>query len=359
MTMGPGFMGQAGTRVQGKADKKITEYITQAFVGACSANVFVGCAIALWAVSGWMSTPLVFGFLGMIYVVLYWMIAKPRRYWVKPVLSLAWIVIVAVGGIASHALWDWLFNPAAWEGIDLLLSVFVFPRWAWAVALVLYGAIAIKWGIKRTWWIPLFALVGGAAIGFSKWDAFLPILQRGRYLAIPFVPAFAFFAVVLSMALMRELLWPNLEWTLKPIQLSELREIGLIGLWFPRLVTKWIASGWKPTVRKVVELRDHDGDHTIRYAEYEETDEVLDFYGLLATGADFTNRTGEDAAGLTRKQYEQQRTIFERHGWVQWKDPENRNLGLVLTGRGERKVRELAGLSPSPTPGETVGESAE
>jgi hypothetical protein len=235
-----------------------------------------------------------------------------------------------------------------WQLIGEQLAVTLnLPWWVYPIA----GVVLLVILIKGNWKAALITLALAVAVGtiaLSDGDDWAAAWGYLRFLVVPYAWPLIGAALLLALVMCKEMLFPSLEWTLEPVRLEELREVGLIGLWAPGLAGKSVESPPPEPQRTVrAEHSDDTGNGvTERYADLPDSRRARDFYKLIHKGASFTLDTA-NRCKLGRKTYEDKiRQKFLERGWLEWKDEEHHDQGLELTQAGREMVGELALYDP-------------
>jgi len=247
-----GWGSQPGTRLQGKTEQKSGRYIVQSVVLALALDAVVFVILAAWVLAGPNVTLAVFAVGGVVASYRYLRKHTVNGQVYVPALAKvigAWIVGGGILTALSVSAFRWLFQRELYAApTRALLASFAYPWWAWALALCVSLYLAVRLGLKRTWFVAPAALIGYGLWAFDDWAMFRPMLHRLRYLAIPFAPPWVVAASVLAYVMMREQLFPNLEWTMQPLSLEEIREVGHRGLLWLR---RFGVAAQAPEIREV------------------------------------------------------------------------------------------------------------
>jgi len=358
MSYGPRpFMEPSGTKVRNtQTDKsQYTTYVIQALIFAIAGDavillmslfvlavgwigLFVGAAIAVFVLSkkGARAIATVYTSLGNGYAE------------VNAVKRLRWgIVIATVGTFAFFAAgwWEWLIARDEMlllilETITPLLNPFSLPPlytylsliglWFFAAlkkkGIITFGGIL---GILITWTVTSIKYTVNFAI----------IWSRVRYVGATMLAPPAAAGIILCYAMFKEMVAPNLNFILDPIEWSQfVQSGGLIGLIFPRYV-EWKRQLADRHVRVAVE--DENGND--KRIDFLDTPEMHNFARAVLKGAEFTEDTAHHWLGYGRKRWEKFRNEFLSRGWAAWKNEDHHQDGILLLGGGRTA---LAGCLP-------------
>ena len=251
---------------------------------------------------------------------------------------------VLIGAICGRSIWDWI---TAYGAVGQLwgytVMSFVFPWYVYAGA----AGLLLVFGIRRQWKAGLAVLscaatawgvyrMGTSVHVASAWSA---IIARARYVAIPFlIPPLIGCALVMA-STAKNILFPYLNFNLKAIGFDEAREVGLAGLWFPKLL-----GG--PTKEPVpdrlirVEVQENEGRKRT-YANLTGSPAFVEFCKALNGSAPFSLREARKC-GMSRREFEKVRDIFFARGWARWSNVKSKRQSVELLIAGQHIVENIA-----------------
>jgi len=342
------FGTQPGTRVAATLDitSQLTTYVLQAIVGAVAVDVALGLLMCSWFIVGWAAIGLVFGASGFLVTIVIFSFSKTRSDVVRFILGNLWLVGFIVGAIIGYR-----WHTAITIGVRLIRVELAILTVVSIVALIL------AWALPKGGKAIVIILWLGIAAGVVMWNPkpWIAAWESLKWLVLPYLWPFAGFAVLLALVLAKEMMFPNLEWTLREISLEELREIGLFGLWLPHFL-----GGPKeppPVAERVVqvvaervvqvEITTENGK---KYATLPDTDEARNFYRAVKRGEPFSERTASKY-GVTRSVFNGViREVFLNREWACWKDERHPKQGLDLLPEGWETIEHivLTGTTPNP-----------
>jgi hypothetical protein len=348
MTVGSN-LGAPGTRVT-KSLGPVSElllYVWQAIIGALALDTALALVMCSWLIIGWLAIPLLFGAACFLITVVVLTFSEISGDKLRLVVGNLWLF-----GLLSGGIFGWRWHGAISAGLhavaEQLWSVFELPWYIYVIAGVVLFLLAL-----RSWKAALVALFG-AWIGYVLFATdsrtWALAWHSLKWLLLPYLWPFIGFAVLLAFVMAKEMLWPSLEWTFKPVSLTELREVGLFGLWMPKLL-----GGPEPPPEQQVEqvirvdVRDENGDHKIDLIPG--GDEARAFYAAVHGGESFSERTAR-VCTLSRKKWENAiRDVFIERGWACWVNDDYPQQGVELLRDGWLAIEHivLAGTTPSPT----------
>jgi len=343
-----GGLGQPGTRITRQLSpvSELLLYVWQAIIGAIALDVALALVMCSWLIVGWFAIPLVFAvamfFVTIVLFTFFHVEGDKARF----IVGNLWAIGLGIG----------IFLGMRWHdsvvgGMSAIAKqvgvIFALPWWVYALVGFVLVLIASK-----SWKASIVALLG-AAIGYiamvsspriwlTAWDAL-------KWLLLPYLWPFIGFAVLLAIVMTKELLFPSLEWTFKPVSLEELREVGLFGLWMPNLL-----GGPKeapPVAERIVKV-ETTTEKGKKFTTLPDTDEAREFYRALKRGEPFTERTAAKY-GVVRSMFRKAiRDVFLDRGWACWKDDRYPQQGLDLLPEGWQQVEHIVmgdTTIPSPT----------
>lgn len=341
-TMGSG-LGQPGTRItrQLGPDSEIWLYVWQAITGAVALDIVLTLALFSYAIVGWWSLVLFLSMAGLLVGLIVLIFGRPEWGLVRFLFGNLW----AIGGVIG------LFVGRRWyatlsSGMRLIgqqVAVLAeLPWWAWSVfgLAVLVVTIRINWkvGLTLSLSVPLTIV-----IIFSDGEKWAIVWHAIKWLLVPYFWPFIGFGLLLALVMAKEMLFPSLEWTFEPVSLEELREVGLIGLWMPRLFGQSEENEPEPPepIVRAEHRDDSNGRAKERYARLPASSRARDFYQAIHAGQSFTLETARKCK-VGRRTYENRiRDVFLARGWLKWRDELHHDQGLELTPAGEDMIGEL------------------
>ena len=347
MAFGSG-LGAPGTKISARLDidSQLYTYIRQAFTGAMAINLVIALLMVSWVIIGWGAIPLVcfvacFGITLILFRYLRNMGDKARL-----ILGNLWMIGIVGGSIAGLK-----WGKALTGGMRLIAKevgvIFFLPWWAYAIA----GAVAIVIAIK-SWKAALVALFG-AAVGYiwitTDPRAWVSAWHPLKWLLLPYLWPFIGFALLLAVVMSKEMLFPNLEWTLDPVSFEEMREVGLFGLWLPRLL-----GGPReplPVAERIVKI-EATGKHDKKFATLPDTDAARNFYRAVKRGESFSIRTARKNH-VGREMFNKYiRDVFRDRSWADWRNEDNPEQGIELNDDGWEAIEGLVLTGAPPMKGE-------
>lgn len=259
-------------------------------------------------------------------------------------LKLAFIASVVVGFVAGRWVWNWITASGALTRLFLDVGRgFFFPWYVWACAALMLVVFIAKGKTKAGLsillvagiaWIVLY--VGSSDEITQSWHIFV---SRARYIAVPFVIPWALGSAMLMFVATKNQFFPYLDYTFKPLSIQEARELGMIGLLFPKLFG---GMPKEPTPDRLikVEVSERNG-LTRKYADLPASQEFTEFCKGVTRGDSFALRTAR-GYGLSRSDFEHIRDIFLDRGWASWINPRAKAQGLDLLVSGKKVLREIS-----------------
>lgn len=346
-----GGLGQAGTRITRQLGEgsELWLHVKQAIVGAIAADVFLFVLIlnVLWI--GWWTVPLlacVFGAMvgisGLVFA--YWMrLILPR--WLEFILGGLWAIMAALG--IGAGFFGRLRIDSALKALGRQVwSLFDLEPWWYVIGgilLVAFAAVVRKW--KPMVAFGLIEVVAGLVLAVDL-SACARIWSTLKWLLIPFTWPFGGMALVLVPVMIREMLWPNAEFTLQPVNLEDLGPGGLWSFYLPRMLKE--APEPAPQLpERIVKMEFTEGN-TIKRPDFPDSIEARAFYRAVSRGEPFAWSSTAASCDVIRSEFEDLiRDQFIDLRWADWKDDQRHNLGVDLNAKGRAAIRGLA--SPSPT----------
>jgi len=282
-----------------------------------------------WFIVGWAAIGLVFGASGFLITIVIFSFSKTRSDVMRFILGNLWLVGFVAGGIIGYR-----WHSAIILGVH---SVRVELSILAGVSMV---ALVLVWALPKGGKAIVIVLWLGIAAGVVMWNPkpWTVAWASLKWLVLPYLWPFAGFAVLLALVLAKEMMFPNLEWTLNPVSLEELREIGLFGLWMPNL----LGGPKEPPlpVERVVKIEMTNGNSQKR-ATLPDTDQARAFYRAVKRGESFSERTASKY-GVPRSIFNNYiRDVFRAREWADWKDEKNPKQGLELFPEGWTQIEHL------------------
>lgn len=348
---------QPGTRITGSLDESssIWTYVKQACVGALAIDLVLAC-VMIWALlMGWLSVPFVFVIVGFL---VGWTIVKlvrldrndpDRRLAIACIMGTCLFLPFVVGLGWGQQIWRWLLLGSVREVIGQAVQAATLPWWTWLIELVLWFLSAWKRRGKLVGSVLVLGTLGYIGYSFEGWGLLPHIWSRARWALIPFLWPVIGFALFLAIVMVKEMCFPNLEWTLRPVSLEEVREIGLAGLWFP-YVLGGPAPEPLPDRYVKVEVAENGGKSS-RIGLLPDSAEARAFYAAVYHGEPFALRTARKYS-VSRKTFEDRiRDVFFDREWAEWIDPEHHEQGIDVFPVGMLALEHLsmAGSPPYPS----------
>jgi len=343
---GNGGLGAAGTKVIKSLGptEEIWTYVWQSVVGSVAIDValtlvLVGCLIA-----GWWAFSIFLGLVGFLISVIVLTFWWPEKLLWQIVFGNAWALAFFIGlGVG----YKW--RAMLLTGLRLVWKqIAVIGSFEWPVYVAAAAVLVLAWA--KVGWKVMVAIGAIAAVAcvvlFSDGREWAAAWDNLKYLLIPYSWPVIGFALLLGLVMAKEMLFPSLEWTFDPVKLEELREVGLIGLWLPRLFggSKENEPEQEPELPVVrAEHRDDTGNGVKeRYARLPSDGRSRDFYKAIHAGKPFTISTARQCK-VGRRTFENRiRKVFLERGWLHWKDEQHHDQGLELTKAGSEMIGELA-----------------
>ena len=336
MAFGSG-LGAPGTKVTAKLDidSQLYTYVRQAFTGAMAINLVIALLMCSWAIIGWGAIPLV-GFVACFGITLIlFRYLRIESGAARLILGNLWMIGI-IGGAVAGIKWGKALN----EGMRLIAKeigvIFYLPWWAYAII----GAILIVIAL-RSWIAAILALIG-AAVGYiwmtTDPRAWAMAWKPLKWQLLPYLWPFIGFALLLALVMAKEMLFPNLEWTFKPVTLEELREVGLFGLWMPKLLGG--PRDPPPVAERIVKV-EATSEHGKKYATLPDTDSARDFYQAVKRGESFSLRTARKYQVGRKAFNESIRDVFLDRGWGDWRNDEHPEQGIELNEEGWEAIEHI------------------
>lgn len=358
--MGDNF-GAAGTRVTKRLglDDEVLAYVIQAVIGAGALDLVLALTLLSYVIIGWWSVVVFLSLVGFLVGVIVLVFGRPQQTWARILFGNLWAIGAAVPflpvfrGGAFVALRGQLWYATIGKGAQAIIAqvgaVFDLPWWAYA-ALGAALFVIVIWGHWRAAVAVAVALFVVGLVLLTDGDGWLLAWDSLKGLLIPFSWPVMGFALLLALVMGKEMLFPSLEWTFKPVSLEELREVGLIGLWIPGVIGKNEPEEPLPDRTVRVEMHGNGASgrgHQERYAFLNDSDEARQFYAAVKRGESFALRTARKY-GLSRSSFESLREAFRDRGWADWKDDGHHEQGLELFDEGNRVIEQIAMVGTTP-----------
>lgn len=345
-----GGLGQPGTRItrQLGPDDEVWLYVWQAATGAAALDLVLTMLLLSYTVIGWWSLVVFLSGIGLLIGLIMLVFGRPQSDAVRFVLGNLWLLGGVIGLLVGRQWYAVLASGAQLIGrqFDVLAEL---PLWAWGVFGLGLLVVAAKVHWKAALALGVIAPLG-AVIAFSDGAKWILAWNALKWLLVPYSWPVIGFALLLALVMAKEMLFPSLEWTFQPVSLEELREVGLIGLWMPRLFGQAEENEPEPEepVVRAEHRDDSNGKAKERYARLPIGERARAFYQAIHAGQPFTLETARKVR-LGRRTYEHRiRDVFLARGWLKWKDDQHHDQGLELTPSGEDMVGELVLNDPHP-----------
>lgn len=350
-----GGYGQPGTRLTGILDLKtdLLAHILKPLVLVIALDVALFCIMLVgWLANHWLFVPLTLASFGLLVAWFLLVFGRPQDEWVRRIIGNLWILGLLAGVLLAApfmpwSMWHWLNSGAMARIADKVRAAWALPPWVWFVAIGIWAIGAIRKVGKVIFGVLIASAVAWIGIRFDDWHLFATAWTRLRYLLIPYLWPVIGAMILLAWVMVQQELYPNLEWTLKPLSLEELREIGLMGLLAPR----WFSQPSEaPVPERHVEI-EFQTDKGRKFATLPDTPEAREFYRAIKRGETFALRTARKY-GVSRLVFNSQiRDVFVERGWAEWKDDRHPQQGIDLLESGWQVIEHLvlADTTPHPT----------
>jgi len=342
---------QTGTRITAKIDEKssIWTYVKQACIGAAAIDLALACLMTIALLMGWWSVPVVFVLTGLLIAWTVVRLVRPESMGVKVIVgNLAGFGLI-LGVLLGRRIWHWLLLGSVRDIVAQAGAAIALPWWAWLIEAVLWFVSAWKKRGKLVGGVLAIGTLGYAGYQFEGWVLLSLIWSRLRWALIPFLWPVIGFALFLAIVMFKEMALPNWEWTMRPVSLEEVREIGLVGLWFPHLFGGPPPDPMPDRHVKVEVLE--NGGKTSKIGLLPDTFAARAFYAAVHRGEPFTSRTARKY-GVSLVVFNKRiRDVFFDRGWAEWEDEEHHEQGINVFPNGMQTIEHLAltGTTPSPT----------
>jgi len=308
-----------------------------------------------WLANHWIFVPLTLSSFSLLVAWFLLAFGRPQGEWTRRIIGNMWMLGALAGVLLAApfmpwSMWRWLNSGALAKIADSIKAAWGLPPWAWFVAIGFWAIGAIRKIGKVILGIIVSSAVVWIGARFDGWSLFATAWSRLRYLLIPYLWPVVGAMVLLAWVMIQQELFPNLEWTMKPLSLEELREVGLTGLLAPRwfsqppeapLPERHVEIEWKTEKgRKFVTLPDHL--------------EAREFYRAVKRHESFSLRTARKY-GVSRKVFNEQiRDVFLDRDWAEWHDDRHPQQGIDLLDEGWQVIEHLvlADTTPYPTGGD-------
>ena len=326
-----------GTRITKRQDEKseLWIYVKQAVMGAVAVDVMVFFILLLLLAVGWPS-------LALLAVGLVWLIKIITRAAIQDVAARkrmfrALVISIVVSFlIFAPYWWDWLIGRSEiLNVIGMAIAPLFLPYWAYVGLLVFWfvGALKKHGKLVAGFIIAMLLLYAVYAAGFGDVD-WAPIAKRIRFVLPLFLLSPILFSGVLGVVMLKEMLLPNLDYTLAPIEYPEYVEAGgVLGLIVPKIKNLWPSK--VPRVR--LEDMSNNG-HTEQYYYLPNDEQAKEFYRSVLGGALFSYQT----ARMKRERFN--KIIKEPaldHGLIELENPESPTSRSLLTEKGRLRLQAI------------------
>ena len=335
-----------GTRITKRQDEKseLWIYVKQAVMGAVAVDVMVFFILLLLLAVGWPS-------LALLAVGLVWLIKIITRAAIQDVAARkrmfrALVISIVVSFlIFAPYWWDWLIGRSEiLNVIGMAIAPLFLPYWAYVGLLVFWfvGALKKHGKLVAGFIIAMLLLYAVYAAGFGDVD-WAPIAKRIRFVLPLFLLSPILFSGVLGVVMLKEMLLPNLDYTLAPIKYNEYVEAGgALGLIVPKIKSPWPAKVERIRLEMV-----SNGGHTEQYSDWPGDEKARAFYAAVDGGASFTYRTAKMGAKRFDKLLRDPFLNYDPPLAV-WKDEDAHEQGVDLTDWGMQTIHSLATGTPLP-----------
>ena len=261
--------------------------------------------------------------------------------WATFILGNLW-AFMCFAGFAVGYLGRTKVDPAIQLLNDQIWGVFRFEPWWYLVGaalLVLFVLVVRKLKFAAAF---LGAEIVAGLVLAADPDAYAQIWNVLSWIGLVYLWPIVGIALVLIAKLTHEMLFPSLEFTLKPFSLEEWRELGTLGLIAPRLLGAE-RDRPEPVPEQVIEVRtiDEKGKQ-IKRNFIPGGPEARDFYDAVHKGESFSERTASKY-GVSRGRFIASiRSEFLARDWAKWNDEEFPQQGVYLSDEGVRAVEHIA-----------------
>ena len=348
MAFGSG-LGAPGTKVTAKLDidSQLYTYIRQAFTGAMAINLVIALLMSSWAIVGWGAIPLVCGVACFGITLILFRYLRNMGDKARLILGNLWMAGI-IGGAVAGLKWGKAISAGMRIAAEEIGVIFFLPWWVYVIVGIVLVAISTV-----SWKSALVALFG-SAVGYiwmtTNPRAWAMAWRPLKWLLLPYLWPFIGFACLLALVMAKEMLFPNLEWTLNPVSFEEMREVGLFGLWLPRLL-----GGPReppPVAERIVKI-EATSDRGKKYATLPDTDAARNFYRAVKRGEAFSVRTAKKYQVGRITFNNTIRDIFLDRGWAEWRDDDHPEQGIELNEDGWEAIEHivLTGTTPHPPTG--------
>jgi hypothetical protein len=343
-----GGLGAPGTRIKRELGpiSELVLYVWQATVFALSLDLALALVMCSWLIIGWFAIPLLFGVAGFLITCVVLTFTEASGDKLRFIIGNLWCAGIVVG-IVFGMRW----HDSTIAGMKAIASQFAVlvesPWWVYVVAGILLMALLI---LTRSFWLIVgVALIAAivAVILTSDPRTWLFAWQSLKWLLLPYLWPFIAACLLLALVMAKELLFPSLEWTFKPVSLTELREIGMFGLWMPKRLGG--PADEPPPDEKVIKIQ-QEGQKGNKYATLPGGAEAMEFYNAVKNGEPFAERTAS-IAGISRSKWQKTiRDVFIARGWACWVDESEHRQGVELLDEGWVAIEHIVLKGTTPTP---------
>lgn len=342
--MMPGI-GAPGTRIT-KAQSEGSElwiYIKQATIGAVAFNVILALVLLTLLCIGWPSLVIVLAVaVGLCYLLT--KLALPAHPFYRRRVFRALSISMAISFFIFAPSW-WSTLLARDEILEIVWRVilpFILPMWVYGTLLVFWLIAALK---HRGKLIAAFIALALLLYGVYQMTGinWTPLLIRLRYIMPMFLISPILFSAVLGIVMLKEMLIPNLDYTLAPLKYPEYVEAGgLLGIIAPKVKQLW--ADRVERIRLITASEDGKAQH---YDDFLGGNAAKGFYRAVDNGESFTYRTAKMGLPRFRRVF---LDPFLKRGYVipKGKDEQYDTLGVELTDLGKQAIHALATGQPLP-----------
>jgi hypothetical protein len=344
MTINTNGLGAAGTRITRRLgpESEIWQPIWQSVVGIVVLDIILTCILISCMIAGWWSFGIFLSAVGFCVGMFVIVFGRPSGRLAQIIIGNLWGIGAVAGLLVGHTWHDGLST-----GLRLIWSqlatVAQLPLWVYPLAALV---LIVVW-IKANWQVSLFLAVSLVVFGvvlLSDDRAWLQAWHYLKWLWIPYSWPVIGFGLLLALSMAINVLFPSLEWTMQPVTLEELREVGLRGLIAPGLFGKSVDNTPGTFAERRVRVEstgtgENEAGETYTYLP--DSNSARDFYRALSKGRPFTISEAQ-RWHVGRKTFEKKiRDVFLARDWAVWKNEEHHDQGLELTDDGKEHVEAL------------------
>jgi hypothetical protein len=345
MTINTNGLGAAGTRITRRLgpESEIWQPIWQSIVGIVVLDIILTCILISCMIAGWWSFSIFLSAVGFLVGMIVLVFGRPSGRLLRIILGNLWGIGAVVGLLVGHT-----WHDALSTGLHLIWSqlatVAQLPLWVYPLAALV---LIVVW-IKANWQVALFLAVSLVVFGvvlLSDDRAWLQAWHYLKWLWVPYSWPVIGFGLLLALSMAINVLFPSLEWTMQPVSLEELREVGLRGLIAPGLFGKSEehepGEAMERRVRVESRVENENGYTGEAYVYLPDSNSARDFYRALSKGRPFTLSEAQ-RWGVGRRTFEKKLwPAFEDRGWAVWVNEQHHDQGRELTPEGKRHVEAL------------------